>query len=764
MDSFGRFATVNTRVPYAAGYLLTEESPRAPTPARFRLPLMTIQCATLYSMITMETYKNWNSAYYTRCGVLSNAMASGKTANIIALIEANGMPTKGPLYPMAININPREGKRRIGGRSHGVILQRYKTVMRPTLIFTGESVLEQWAGEFKKFCPALRIYMIENLKTLMKFYTDILHTPELNNYDAILVKNKVITGKWIWQHGEQPGNELNKVSKDIYNMIGTMCRDMCFARVVIDDFDTIGLPAVHTHINSLFTWFVSCTKRKSANRHWKNAYATIEDIAANSAVMYKQIIEDQILYGLFNLQVCPEFVKTCMSIGKIQVFVNTYKDQARKVAKLINCLAGDKVSSIMEALNGDSYDQAAKIAGIEAGSVTDIFKKLFNDNYELMIESNRVLALIDKFYIRYINPPNPAYDALTEMHLNPDQEDTFTRKHLRAGRIPEYRYPGMSSLIQDEEKKWNDSSRETTESLKKIRDAVSADECGICSMPLTGNSNCILPCCFEILHADCANRGCNFAIQSVKGVADNIGYCPFNKTHRVRYVDMCYMGAEFDLAAIHAPAVVGGETKSEEKPVVGIVIPTDPRTKFDGLLDLLLNRHTDERKLSAVALPVVASGSISLGAPAYETDWRDAWASSPYSGAVTRMILQWISPDAVPRVLIFSNFDSNLAKIETMLQKACIRYKTLGSGSKNIDKSRTDFDAGIHTCLVINSVEKCSGLNLQSATDTVLMHYIHDVSTKVQTYGRILRNGRKCDPRIHHMFYELETEAFSNRT
>lgn len=736
---------------------ITADSPRVATPAAFRIPLQPTQAAQVHAMIMLERYRQLplpSGIIYTRGGRLSSQLGSGKTATMIALIHLNpglrcNTTATVPIRCDKDSLTP-------------IILQRTSRVYRPTVVFVSSTVVNQWEREIAKFCPSLRCCVISDIRTLRDFYHNVFGHPAMDTYNVILVKNKVITGAWTWEHGEHVDPDLEIGSRPIWNMFATICRGICFTRLIVDDFDTINMPGVVYHINAAMTWLVSTTVRDAVRRKWHTGHSSLENLVQYAVTPAARVTTDNLTFKYFNICPSPEFATMDSTVGLTQYFIYRFRHAAQKMAKLISFMPSNKVSEIMEALNGDSYERAAEIAGIKTASPSAVFRKLFQESYDDMVESTRMLQLLSERYKGYLTQTGWETLALWSTHPNPEN-DSFTLTDIRAGRVPAYRYPGLSSMIREELDKWTDIKQRTSTSLARFRDSVTGDQCGICSMELTGSGNCILPCCYEMLHADCAARGCNFSTQLYMGNRANIGQCPYDKSHQVFYEQLIFVGSEFDLSTL---ASIPIETKDEKKssatsPSAG---PSVDNTKYSVLSDILFSRTPSCRESNTIRVAGVSVSAVDLGQPQYIRIWAQMRAAMHgIPTAAVRKIAGWISPDAVPRVLIFSSFDEGLDKLQDHLKKEMITYCRLQGTSEQLDAKAIHFETGRVTCLLINSMNNCAGRNFQMATDTIQMHYVAEYgapSIFPQSVGRMVRNGRTCNARHHNLLYESEVNVF----
>lgn len=728
---------------------ITKTSPRAPTPAEFELPLKPTQAASIAALTAMENSRVKiidDQKMVTSAGVLGNKLGSGKTATMLALMFANPIPHRTPYHLLPINMEVSQP-----GSIRGVVRRVYKNIRKQTIIFVGASVLGHWMSEITKFCPSLKYFAIKDLRDLERFY-DLLHT-NLDDYQMILVKNKAVS-RWDFRFGEKPGVEITKTNKSIYNIFGTICTGMCFARVVIDDFDTIGLPPVSTYINSLMTYYVSSTRRATTNRNWLNLHPNICDTLERVCVPYSSIVKDDNLFAYFNVTIDPEFMKDDMNVGITRYRTYKIPNPIDNVTRFIQLLPQDKISQVMEALNGDSPKRAAEIAGISVASPAEIFKKLLKDSYDEVVMANNILAKIKKDFYKYLSS-----DGYKSLPFPPEEHETYGVHQIRDGVLPQYRYPNLQKLIKDEEDKWSTIQETHTKALKRFYESVATDECGVCSMPLNGNEtgNCIIPCCLEMLHADCATKACDFQMQNFDGGKATVGSCPYDRSHKIRFEELCYVDKEFKLDELKELNI-----KTETKIVKPKKVETKSAiTKYDAVIDILTAKDNESKDVD-LDVPGLMMGDQSLGPSQYKK-WQPVWESlSRLSPAIARSILSIIDPTSVPRVLIFSNYDEALNKLEDHLTTKCIDYIKLGGTAQNIASIAERFQNGEIKCLVINSMKHCSGLNLQTATDMIDMHYIRDKSIFAQKTGRFVRNGRTCDATLHALLYEGEYNSFES--
>lgn len=737
-------------------FYITELTDRDTSPDVFKYNLTPPQLASLWVMNQIERYKSFESCgkiLYHSAAILSNDLGSGKTCVLLALITKYPVPTNGPVYPIHIDTTKASSLKSVyhsGVRP--VVTKEFRTVLRPALVFVGYSVLSQWENEVKKFNPNLNMLVVDDIYALKKFYR-LLRSKKLNNYHIVIIKNKIITGSFPFDYGEIDKFILRtKSKKDIYNVVSAICRDYCFTRVIVDDFDTIKVPPVAGNINALFTWFVSCTRNKIARKSWVNIeHDTVESLLFHNNIVYGDITSNDILYNIHNVCVHPSFQKKYANVGRPEFYYYVFTNPSGKVMDLIGIMAGDKVNEIMEALNGDAIDEAARIAGIETSDPNAIFKALLQKNYDQWVEAKRVLDLFENYFDKI------DIKELPPMTDNPDQDDTYTRKHLRSGRPVEWRYPGLKQLFDEERERQKQSFKEANIALEKFKYSVGNNECQVCALELNDpdENYCIMPCCHEIIHAECALQGCQFQkIQNEKGYVIS-GRCPFNKTHVVLYNQLCYIKGGFDLGSIDEKSF---DKKSEtEVAIPAVDVKPKDRTKYDAIVEIINGTVPTERKKIDLHIPALMECKDPLPPP-YYAQWGDRWRHildhEDIPESYHTLLLEYLG--CMPRVLVFANFDQTLDRLESHFGETGVRYERLRGNQSQLNAHIANFQSGKNNVLLINSTRHCSGLNLQMATDLVFGHRIENTHHQSQVTGRIQREGRTCNAKIHFCLYDNE--------
>lgn len=721
-DEFGRELI-------AGVWAITENSPTIANPNGFKLPLMSFQLASVCAMDKMEKieYVIGNQTYYSSAYVLSNDLASGKTPTMLGLLAHNPMPINRPTLSMLSSSKT----------TFGLLTKKFKVVLNPALIFVGANVLKQWEEQIKIFTN-MKVFVIGEIASLKKFYS-LIYSNDINKYDIILIKNGDTTGKWEWLHNEKD-DIVDKKSRKIYNMISVMCRNKCFSRLIIDDFDTIKIPAIAGNINALSTWLISSTKKNTTNKNVSYNVETLNDLIHNSNIVFSDICNNTTLYNIFNVHATSEYIKKCIQIGKPKYFYYLFK---QKMLDLLNCMGGDKIDEIMEALNGDAIEDAAKAAGIETKDPNKIFKAILHQNYDCLAEAKRVLLLFETYFDK-VN-----INSLPE----PDEEDKYTREDIRNGRHIDYKYPNIKTQLKEEKEKQLEQFNKYSACLDKFRESIKNNECAVCGLELNDpdENYAIMPCCSEILHADCAKRGCNFQKVYIGQNVTISGNCPFNKSHRVLWTDMTYIKNDFDLSQIE-PDNILSENIIQNDIVENDIVEIE-RTKYDVIMDIINGEIPKEQVQIDLNIPKIISGK-----PFDDPNNSDLLKQlvNKFDKNISKEIMKLLFPN---QVLIFSNYNETLIKIEENLIKERITFLRLGGTPKQIAEQVQQFNSKKIQILTINGTEHSGSLNLQSADDLIFAHKIQDPHITQQVAGRIQRPGRKTNARIHWVLFENEIDS-----
>ena len=631
-------------------------------------------------------------------GVLSEPVGSGKTIDILGLICLSRLPRVLPdisNLPYAQTIN-----------SVGYIHKYYKKILLPTIIFVGLSVLKQWENAINIFTD-LRVFV---LKSIFEMRTLLLMIEEgsINDYDIVLVKNGHITTNFKLPHGIQI-EKKNKIGNPfIYNVIANL-REYCWARVVIDDFDTIKLPNNAGIVNGLFTWYISSTRKKMMFRNIKdNISSSASEILHNYNYGCANIMYNNIMFTYINVRNDINFIRSSTDIPIIKFYSVRLVNPNNIYVSLLNDMGGEQARVITEMLNGDAFSAAADAAGIKTSSVADIFEKILGDQFKQYVFAGDLLEFIS--HVRTID--------LMEMARHPDRENAkYGKNDLLNFVEPEYKYPGITKIIDTTDEEYRAIKKSSGNAIQRVKDNIKNGACPICRENLTDtNETAIAKCCGMVFCGVCGITG-----QQLKGNALNKGTCA-NCRASISIKDMIYI-ENFDLEKIENEEFEEADIEKLEF----INVDGKPPTKYNTITKIIFGCKIPDIERIDLYIPNIMKGSAHC------------------------------ADTSIRKVLIFANFEESLKNVVKELNSAEVLYWRLSGGVRDINAATAAFTTCETTCaLVINSAINCSGLNLQTATDLIFVHNIRDASIESQVIGRGHRMGRNTSLNVWYLHYENE--------
>lgn len=639
-------------------------------------------------------------------GVLSEPVGSGKTIDIISIILLNKVPRA--IGDISILPNTLSNS-----RSMGYVRRRFRKFLSPTIIFVGVSVMKQWQLAFETFTD-MKVYAVHSvfeLRPMLEMMVDGL----INQYDVILVKNGKITVDI-----ELPGDiELEpknaKPPSFIYNVIANM-RAYCWARIVIDDFDTIKLPPNAGIVNGIFTWYVSSTRKQLDTKHF-NSPATgtsATDLLKKYDHGCGKIMYNHFMFRYLNIRNEINYLKSTTNMPNPKFHMAVFKNTNDKIISILAGMNDDAVNKITEMLNGDAVGQAAEAAGIKSTRVVDIFEKILGAQFKQFRMAGDLLAFIDHL--------RDTEQERLPMKDNPDPEDTYGKKDLLKFREIEYKYPGVNSLLKDTEEEYTMLKHQTGATIDRVKDNIRHGDCPVCQMSLQESTDTIISkCCGAIFCGSCGSQAQNMndRYNKLKGRCSNC-------RTEITFKDLIYI-EKFDLSKI-TEEEFEDEDEAPALPIKPIIKRKDkPRTKYTAIVDIILGQELPESKRVDMYIPNLMKGG------AYPKEAK------------------------IRKVLIFANFEETLEKVIEELNDEKIHYWRLMGTANEINDTMLAFNKCPTTCaMVINSTKYCAGLNLQPATDLVFAHNIIDPSIKTQVTGRGQRLGRKSPLNIWFILYDNE--------
>lgn len=636
-------------------------------------------------------------------GILSEPVGSGKTIDILSII----LLQKNKLH------------RVIASTCNLTWFKKYKYVIKPTLIFVASSVIDQWELSITKFTD-LSFFVVSDLSRLTKLI-DIICDRTINEYDIILVKNGVVA-RLPYNYANVQENildlSLEKVTPYIYDVISSIS-NICWSRVVIDDFDVIKLPKEAVVIHSSFTWYISSTIKNQHYRYDQPLHPLLNttDVLLNHSASCFNILKIGHIYNNFNIRNTPEFIQKSNELSTPQYFLHSVPNKNNKIIKAISDLNIPELDIIADMLNADAIGDAAEKIGIKTTSVIDIFEHILGKQYALFKQSISVLEFIRKQKNRCISVL-PA----------PPSGVSYKKSDLLHSIEIEYNYPGIILFLNKYEEQYLEIKKESSNIIERVRSNLQEGECPICVNDLNDEKEDIIifkccnavicgKCCFSVIFkkdqyfSSCAN--CRSAI--------NIKELVYLNNLDFDYDDLL---DQFDEKNVDSIILENEPSETKE------VIEVKKITKLSAIVDILKSQH--DGKLIKTNIKNIMVGNNE------------------------------IDTSNEKKVLIFGNYDSSLEELLSNINELKYKVLFLRGTHKQLSTISRDFTESKENCLLfINSVNYCSGLNLQSASELIFTHQITDPNIESQVIGRAQRLYRKSKLQIHYVVYENEVEKMN---
>jgi SNF2 family DNA or RNA helicase len=641
----------------------------------------------------------------TTAGVLSEAVGSGKTIDLLSVVLMQKIPKIVPDIA-EINMTEQAGTyRRLYNRTTSIIRKKFRNILKPTIIFAGVSVVNQWVSAIKTF-TTLKVFTVFDVRSLDKLIPMMVNK-SINQYDLVIVKNgKISRAVKLPPYITVEKKNIGKSVLYIYNVVANM-RNFCWARVVVDDFDTIKLPSNAGIVNGLFTWYISSTKKQINKPYEKNRqFRTTSEMLMYSNYDCGNIMNNRILFDSLNIRNTAEFVKRTNNISSPKFYAYMFANPNNQYMGFLGLIGGSEATEVMEMLNGDAIETAAERLGIKTNSVADIFQLMLGKEYSRFQKSTDVLKFIEEM--------SPMQGNRLPMSQNTDEDDTYKKSDLFIRREILYNYPNLRGLLTDTKIEYDIIHKTSGFAIERVKSNIKNGECPICASDLNDDEEIlILKCCGVIICGMCC-FGTIFPKNSANGICSNC-------RHTLKVNQLIYLNSDFDLDKIV------DEKMDDEPPPVKEVKKEKPRNKQTAIIEIINGIKPKERKRVDVNIHNLMKGTATLPKPTYN------------------------------KVLIFANYEETIKNIKSNLDEHKIEYWQLKGTHKTITEIVEKFTKCDKKCvLIINSTKHCAGLNLQTATDLVFAHKLVDPNVETQVIGRGQRLGRTSQLRVHFIFYQNE--------
>ncbi len=674
-------------------FYLNENSAKIDRVPGLKTELFLHQKTIVARMIDLENntiYKQNNIKCRTSIGILAEPMGSGKTIDILSIIL----------------LQPQPRPYRIIGNIVGIAwFKKYKYILKPTLIFVGSSVLNQWLQSIKKFTD-LKVLVVANLYD-METFLDIMYQNKLNEYDIVLAK----VGKIIRIPIKYP-HEFAHIQSNIYTLISGLY-ELCWSRVVIDDYDVINLPRQEIKANSIFSWYVSSTKQYNCPQKIQHEVRTTEELFSRSSASVYNLTYRDSLYSNFVVKNECKFIESCNKLSTPLFFIHKVPNKNDKIIGAITNLDAPEFRKIAEMLNSDAVEDAAEKLGIKTYNVIDIFENIFGKHYFTFKQSITILSFIEQQIDDEKN---------WELLPCPPEGEKYTKKELINLTPINYNYNNMLAFLSKQRDIYKNIKNDSYKIIERIKSNLKEGECPICSCDLEDEDIVIFKCCSSII---CS--GCCFNV-----IFKNISLpskCANCRT-KVDVKQVIFLSnLEFNCDKLVDEL---DEKKVDEIILEQKYIKEEPKTlngKLNAIIDIICSTHKGKRCK-------VNIGHLMTG---------------PFEAECSNK----------KKILIFGNYDSSLDELKHELDKIIkiteFKLLQLNGTYNNISKIVQEFNDAEKNCLLfINSMKNCAGLNLQTATELIFIHRIMDIDIESQVIGRAQRLFRTSRLQVHFVVYENE--------
>ncbi len=742
------------------------------------ITLTPYQRTTVYTMCELEQ-RRWlklrvgddNVHLYFTMGRVTEMVGAGKTMEFIGLHLRQKYP-KITDEARAYNAHVRPEK--YCGRT-SIVQIRYEParIIKSTLVFVGAAVLEQWVDTIATLTD-LRYFVCRDKKDFHMLIDKIM-SGGVNKYDFVIAKNGHITGTISWPEG-MTVMDKNKISSPyMYNALSGIY-GYTWARLIMDDMDTIGMPYNASSIPALFTWIASSTNNmRSMNKTHNSQFASVDDILRCSTYGYWRYLRNQTLGSILNVTSSETYIKKNNGLAPPMFFVYIFENEHDTMIGLIGNIDDGLAREIQELLNNDDFGAASARAGIQSNSVADIFSSLLGKKYADYIKAEKMLAFLETI-------PEDHRERLP-IKQNPDKKDKyFTKERLFTFETPEYNYPNLKSLlatVREEQQKIFD---ENGKAVDRVKDNIRHGTCPICKIGLDGEDIeiFILTCCGAVNCAACAievlgigkvgkqNTGYHYGPPKKGTLSSTCTKC----RRDINIKNLIYVGKNIrktnisekfalTLEEIEHDEARGDVDEDEdededEKKHDEDEDEDDGEDDGDAESEPEVDADGKPIRITKVKAIVKICSGFRVKLPCEEVECKVERLMDGFS--------QTLPPPEYRKVLVFSQVRTALAEVAVALKKKKIKFWRLQGSAKDLSTIARKYNtyAG-NAVLLILSEKLCAGLNLQPTSHIVMYGFIPNLDILAQALGRGQRLGRKSILKIIFLAYQNEYSLMKDR-
>ena len=757
-----------------------EHDPRQPDPPGFKGHLYAPQSSLLYKMVALEKHQiirlegsQTNShgpehildVLYAdesekansgpiirikRC-IISEKFSFGKTVLMVALVCASKCPSRLPSKNTMACLMTRQDHKsysRWGGNSSArgrgffpELTVRFNRMLSATLVMAASTVIGQWEKEIKRFAPHLKTFTIDNVRSLGKFQI-LFRTPKVADIDIILLKVGSVTPNF-----RVDGEALRTRPRSLSNALLAVTAGTIYARVIVDDFDTIRLKTDARFPPAFFTWLISATRRESKIRVKWDCTNTEEGFLRVNTFQFPilaSIHDDILMKGCLNICCDKEYVNRYITTTRLQ-----FRRIAVKGGVAARILYDLNVApEVIEAIHAGAFKVAAERLNIVAETPGEIIKWVLGSKMEKYRTAVTVMGRVAEFReLITINNQNKDYLPLEDV-----EEIKRIRKLLKKGTSSDVKkllaeFKGQTSLPLQTSLmslcEWGKKAIETHgKTLSRMRENVrqAAGECQCCTVPIEDGSY-IINCCQIVICDDC----------TVEGGSNNkkrryITRCPNCMNPVDPKTDLSYIGKDINI-----------EKTLDDETLLNF-LPPDNLKKMDkeeeeGSSSKMKDKieNITDPKMKAI-IQLVLSLPIDCLANKYFDPPKDL-ARSLLEGKKNS---PW-PKDLPPKFLIYAAHTETTLRISKMFKEYNIGHVLLKGMRTQRENAISQFENKPSVrAMIATTAKDSSGLHLPFVSHVVFYHHICDKSFLKQASGRAQRLGREYNAEIVCLLDEEE--------
>lgn len=655
-------------------------------------------------------------------GILRDPLGSGKTHCIVALLALRCAPAL----------------TQIGSVDGCAVRRRYSRLFRTNIVFVGAAVLANWEAVFA--LTERRVAVVRDIRDLRRLHGEFARGEMA--YDDILVKNGTVTAALDFP--ELRDTQLEFAShRSILSIFGVIFRDVCFGRVVLDDFDTLDIAPAAMIIPAWFTWYVSSTASAAFSAHadevkYVNPYDTLE--------MARGMYVDQ-LRDITRAETCrlpivssnPDYVVESTSMTPVYFWKYYHKNPHAAAIAAIGALGH---GGLAEMLNADALTTAAEAVGNAGLGVGGIFKKLLGDNHAAYLlagaRGRYCSAALD--YCSRLGPRD-AETAVFRKAVALRENCLVPGPRSKLERMVTYSSDeaiGVIKVVGAEAKAERDASGTK---ISRVRERLQEGECPIMCVALSEcKSIFMLDCCQIVLSDEAINSAC---VKVHRGAGATItGECP-----------MCRAKLNESMI-IPIDAVNIGDIIEEnvDSPAAAAEDPTEGESETPAAAEPGAAAKRESVKYATFV--AIANGTeATLTRTAFEPQLRGLMVGVESRGS---------APPAEKKFLYIAKYEETFRSLVANLDFEGRRYAVFrGLRTQKNEIVRRYWLPNDHPeslqIVLITDAALCAGVNLQNTTDIVAAHGMpEDPDIMSQFMARAARCGRKYDLHAHALLYEEE--------